>query len=256
VNTGALPRGEGPSRTMDPAPQIEVVKIEHGRVPQAASLNPRLSPHRPVLLATVDVRWHPADPVAAVGHIEEELLAFSPSFARHQCRGLEAYHVFLGNGHVRRGRAVATGDDRFDGRLALAHLLEHATIDFQCTVTGERTCSGVTAAHRSTPDRFDLMIECRDGRIGRCCLTLAAHWLIEAARGLPPGAAERAVLRAAHLAHQREGQGLRPPVVARVLHLPAAEAERALAVLSDIGFLREAPYTVNLSGVPEYRITR
>ena len=41
----------------------------------------------PLLLVTLDIRWDEEDTVSAIANLEGALLAFSPSFAGHQCRG-------------------------------------------------------------------------------------------------------------------------------------------------------------------------
>ncbi len=245
---------------MPTAPLIRILKIEHGPFPEARSLNPRFSPDRPLLLARLDILWLTEDPVAAIASVEETLLAFSPGFAKHECRGARSYHVFARA--VRRAPAPAASPQSdgaanpFEAALALAHLIEHAVLDFQCAITGERRCSGVTAARRSPPGRFDLLVECRDPEVGRCCLVLSVAWLTSITQGHTLGATERAILAAARLAHDRRGQGLRPPAVARALSWSEDQAWRALSALSEVGYLVETPYSMNLSGVPEYRLSR
>ena len=245
--------------SMPTVPDVRVVTIDFGPLPLARTLNPRLSTDRSLLLATLDVAWTPVDPIAAVARLEERLLAFLPGFADHECRGAERYHVFA---QASRNRRPATPGGpaysctSFEPTLALAHLIEHAVIDFECAILDERRCSGVTAAHRSPPGRYDLMVECADPHVGRCCLAMAMAWLTAAAQGRDLGPAEREVLAAARLAYRRGGQALWPPGVARALSWPEPHARRALAALRDLGFLSESAYTVNLSGLPEYRLGR
>lgn len=54
-------------------PDITVVRIDYGTFP-------------------LDIRWDDPDPAFAVARCEKVLLAFSPSFKRHECRGPEVYH--------------------------------------------------------------------------------------------------------------------------------------------------------------------
>ncbi|HEU4401788.1 MAG TPA: hypothetical protein VFT43_06755, partial [Candidatus Polarisedimenticolia bacterium] len=238
---------------MPTLPIARVVTVAYGPLPRARSLNPRFSPGRPLLMATVDIEWRPDDPLATVARLEQRLLHLSPRFARHECRGLERYHVFArarpsspeasGSGTARPGADASPNDgpDSFEAALALAHLIEHAVIEFQCTITGERRCSGATAARRSPAGRFDLLVESLDPLVGRCCLTLALTWLTAVAGGhdLDPEPAE--VLSAARLAYRRRGGPILAPDLARAIRWSEARAARALTALSAAGYLVERP---------------
>src|SRR5258705_7421036 len=170
---------------MAPSPEIRIAKLQYGPLPGAPSLNPKISPRQPLLFATLDIRWEPRAPRSAVARLEENLLAFSPDFAKHECRGEGAYRVFAARGPESPSRSGAAGHahsasvggEPHDGRLALAHLLEHAVIAFQCAITDASRGSGITAAHQSTSGRFDLMVECQEERTGRRCLVLAGEVL-------------------------------------------------------------------------------
>ena len=246
------------------SPEIRIAKIQYGPLPGAPWLNPKISPHQPLLLATLDIRWEPEAPRSAVARLEDNLLTFSPDLAKHECRGEGAYRVFTARNSEIPDRSAAVewadpapaGGEPYDGRLALAHLLEHAVIDFQCAITDAERCSGITAAHRSTSGRFDLMVECQEERIGRCCLALAVAWLTRAANGESLGTAEREVLIAARVFHGQDGRGLRAPVVARKLAWSEDRARRALTALRQVGYLDEVRSGVGSCDVPEYRLAR
>ena len=248
---------------MAASPELRVVKVDCGFFREAPSLNPQFAADTPLLLVTLDIRWDRQDIRSAVAHMEEALLAFLPSFAKHQCRGEQAYQVFAGRGShaVPRpavaGVAGATPETlkRYDGCLAFAHLVEHCTLEFQSAVTGEKRCSGVTAAYRNTPGRFDVMVECRERRAGQCCLALAVAWLTSVAEGKALGSGERDVLAAGRLVHSSPGRGFTPPAMARALGWSEARAQAALSALRDVGYLEDARYTMNFSGVPEYRLS-
>ena len=233
---------------MPTPPDIRILSLEHGPVPGARALNPRFQEGRPLLRAALRIAWSPDDPRAAVRRVEERLLAFSPGLGRHECRGLRGYHAF------RSGADVQDFGAGFEAPLALAHLVEHAIIDFQCGISGETLCSGITGARRAPQDLFDVIVECADPRLGRSCLALAIAWLTRAADGRPPGRSEREILMAARLAYAKGGAALRPPCLARSLRWRAEDTARALATLRDVGLLDESPFTVNISGVPEYRL--
>ena len=235
------------------------MEVIHGFFPVASSLNRRISPASPLLRATLDVRWDEPDALAAVASLERSLSALSPTFVLHECRGPHAYHVFSGDASRRPAGFGSRRDARrsppaFDGCLALAHLIEHAVIDFQCHVSDGSRCSGLTGAYRGSPARFDLMIECWDFALGRCCLALAVIWVTQAAAGHPLGEEERAILGAARLAYRGCGRSLTPPELSSRLGIDPVRSRRALETLREIGFLAVSRATMNFSGIPEYRI--
>ena len=246
---------------MHQPPEIGIVRVDHGTFPSVAALNRKIAPGGPLLLATLDIHWEEPDPVSAVMRLEKMLQEFSPSFAWHECRGPHLYHVFVDRTD-RTSRRLASSrrggirgfQATFDGRLALAHLVEHAVIDFQCTVTGERRCSGITGAHRDCPGRYDLLIECRDFSVGRCCLALSVVWITEAAVGEGLGPEERRILAAAATAFRTSPGPLTATQIARSLGVGETAAQRALEALRQVGFLTESVSTMNLSGVSEYYV--
>jgi hypothetical protein len=239
--------------TLPAVPGIRVLRIEHGRFPWSRSLNPKFPDGGRLLFAALDIAWSPPDAAFAIGRIEEELVAFRPGFSRHECRGAAAYHVFR---VIRPASLGRPGDPPpLEGPLALAHLIEHAVIDFQCLITEARSCSGATAARRAPAGRFDLVIECRDFAVGRCCLALAVDWLTSIARGHRLGPAERIVLAAAGAAYRRRGGRLRPALLARTLGSSEPDAGRALCALAGAGYLIEVPRSKRSRGAPEYRVS-
>ncbi len=231
-------------------PKIGVLQTEYGTYPGAAALNWKFPRNAPIMLITLEIAWEPGDSIKAISGLEETLLAFSPAFKKHECRGAEAYHVFASSARAGAPPSVET----FNPRLALAHLIEHTVIDFQCVITDEKRCSGVTAEYRKHPGRFDLMIECRDPSVGRLSLALALAWLTAAIQSLHLGAAEREILEAARLVYRRPYEGLSPPAVAQAMTWSEEKATRALGALLEVGYLAETPYAMNLSGAPQYRI--
>ncbi len=241
-------------------PQVSIARIRHGVFDEALPLNPRFIPGRPLLIATLEIDWKPADPVRALSALERALLAFSPLFARHECRGEGIYHVFRPdrNSHRRprsaRHREEGAAHGPMEGALALAHLIEHAVIDFQSDVTGMTRISGITAAHRHAPGRFDLMVECLEPEVGSCCLRLAAAWLAAALDGEGPGAEEREVLNLLRLIRSLLRRSFFAPEVARRLGWSEERTVRGLEALRRAGYLEEAPSTMNFSGFREYRL--
>ena len=242
-------------------PDVRIVEVEFAPSSLAASLNREIAPDSELMRAALDIRWSEPEPASALARIEQRLVDFSPTFRSHQCRGPIAYHVFLrdrsgaaGDTAGDPGPASGTSAQPFDACLALAHLIEHAIIDFESSVTEEARISGVTGARRKPPGRFDVMVECHDRHIGRLCLGLAVATLAGAADERPPGRRERETLAAVRLAYRHPGRTWTPGAVARVLGWSFPQAARALSSLHDLGYLTEFPWTVNISGVPQYRV--
>ncbi len=242
-------------------PDVRIVEVEFAPSSVAASLNREIAPDGQLMRAALDIRWREPQPVAALARIESRLVDFSPTFRSHQCRGPIAYHVFLsprtgapGESPAEEPAAGEGAAQPFDACLALAHLIEHVIIDFESAVTEEARISGVTGARRKPLGRFDVMVECNDRRIGRLCLGLAVSALTGAADERPPGRRERDTLAAVRLAYRHPGRTWTPGAVARVLGWSFPQAARALSSLRDLGYLAEFTCTVNISGVPQYRV--
>ena len=260
---GSSGKDRDPSARRIRVPEISISEIQHGTFPQASRLNPRFTPARPLLLVTLKVRWAPKDPPRAFAALEKGLLAFSGTFRRHQCRGMGIYHVFSdagGNGGSRAGSGESSApsgkEEEFDAGLALAHLLEHAVIDFLSEVTGEASCSGITGAHRSVSHRYDVLVECREMEVGCCCLALALAWLQDLCRGQAMGSAEKEVLSVLRWIHRRAAPVVFASRVAGALGWSEDRVERALAALQETGYLEAAEYAMNLSGLPAYHPRR
>ena len=248
-------------------PEVQVVQIDYGPLELAASLNRAIARDSPLLKVSLDIHWDEPDPASALDRIEMTLAAFSPSFREHQCRGPFAYHVFRKQGPPSHGVA---GDDAGaegspaqtaksraqppDARLALAHLIEHAVIDFESTITHARRISGLTGAHRDPPGRFDLIVECPDPAVGRLCLSLAVRALTGAADARPPGRREHHILATARLAYHNPGRVWTPPGVARAFDWPGDRAAAALSSLRELGYLTPLEYSMNFSGLPRYAV--
>jgi len=239
---------------MSGPPEILLAALDHGPLPVAAAMNPKIETDSVLLRAVLDIHWDVPDPVGVLRRIEASLLSLSPGFTHHQCRGPAAYHVFAAaDPHAATVSNRPAGPRPFDACLALAHLIEHAVIEFQCGITGARRCSGITGARRQPAGRFDLMVECADFPVGRFCLGFAIAALAGAANAHPPGPVDRAALVAARLARQRPERSWSPEALGRQQGWPAARAARALHVLADFGLLIEQSHALNFSGFPVYR---
>jgi hypothetical protein len=244
-------------------PDVMIKAVAHGLFPLAASLNNKVDPSSPILKVTLQIRWNPGDSGSRLAFIERQLRTLSPSFEHHQCRGLKRYRVF-NKGRSRRG-GDSPGPPRVPSRtprqsgiepsMALAHLIEHAIIDFLSFITGVTRCSGATGALADQPDHFDLLVECRDLRAGQCALALAVTWLCWAAGGGSVGRAERDALAAARFALNHGNESLYYTAVARRLDWSESRAESALSTLFDLGCLGRSVFTMNFSNIPEYHVT-
>jgi hypothetical protein len=258
---GSSHEGAAPAPLLSWVPEFAIAAIQHGTFQEASRLNPRFAPDRPLLLTTLDIVWTPADPLEAIAGLEERLLAFSPGFRKHECRGLEAYHVFPGPKAAAHDKPSPKGPRRasspreapYDANLALAHLVEHAIIDFQCEVTGESTCSGMTGAYRSVEHRYDLMVECGDFELGCCCLGLALSWMHEALQGHFLGVEHKDVLAALGWVRRHGSRAVFSSRLAMARGWTEERAERALTAIRDTGYLEIIPYSVSISGLREYR---
>jgi len=234
---------------MSAEPDVRILALALGPVEGASSLNRRIVRDRPLLRATLDIVWDPPDPRGALDRIEAALCAFSPSFTRHECRGPAGYQVFEAAHRPR------PGTQPLDGRLALAHLIEHAVIDFASSITHARRISGLTGAHREPAGRFDLMVECPDLSVGRLCLLLAVRALTGAADARPPGRDERRILATARLAYRHPGRVWTALSIARTFDWPRVRAAAALASLHDLGYLAAVADSMNFSGISRYEVT-
>jgi len=243
---------------MSESPDIRILSVDHGEFPVAATLNSKIDPEVAILKVGIEIEWDDPDAAATLGRVEAGLRGLSDTFAHHQCRGLTEYRVFRRppgrNGNPKRRRGLPEGKNAapFDPSLALAHLIEHAIIDFQSYIGGATRCSGVTGALVDEPGRYDLMVECPDPIAGRCALALAVTWLSEIASGadLPEAekdllAASRAVIRCG--ARQRTASS-----VAGSLGWTEGRAENALASLCQMGCLGREPYAFNFSNLARY----
>lgn len=239
-------------------PDIRIHGVEHGALAQAAALNRKIDPAIPILKVALEIHWE--DPAAAerLVSIEAGLRRFSDTISHHQCRGLRAYRVFGpateegGAGHPRRQGDGAGPPPGFDAALALAHLIEHAIIDFQSFITGARRCSGVTGALTDPPGRFDLMVECPDPLAGRCALALAVTWLGTIASGGDLPETEKDLLAASRAVLRCPARRRTSSAIAGRLGWTERRADRALNSLCEMGCLGREAYAFNFSDIPSY----
>lgn len=261
---GAL-RREGPSIPIEPAiitmpetPDIRILSVEHGKFPAAASFNHKIDPESTILKIALEIHWDDPGASETLGRVETGLRDLSDTFAHHQCRGLKEYRVFRrrpgndGNAKRRRGLPDQGHPAGFDPSLALAHLIEHAIIDFQSYISGVKRCSGVTGALIDEPGRFDLLVECPDPLAGRCALALAVTWLSEIASGVALSEAERDLLAASRAVLRCAERQRTASSVAGRLGWTEGRAESALTSLCEMGCLGREPFAFNFSNLARY----
>lgn len=247
---------------MPPPPDITILSVDHGLFPGASSFNLQISPEEPLLLAGLSIHWEETKPRPVLVRIEKILAAFSSSFSAHQCRGPHSYRIFgpsapkapASHTHPRGNEGQGPGIAHFDPCLALAHLIEHAIIDIQCSITDQPRCSGFTGGHREPPDRYDLMVECPHYLLGRFCLALAVTWVTSAAMGHELGREERLILSSARRVFRMNGRAWTSLRLARELEITEGEADRALKALTEVGFLAITHWPLNFSGLRQYHL--
>lgn len=243
---GAAPAGPAaPEVTMRSQLTITVVATDYGRHPAVLGLNPTFEPDARTIKLTLTIDWRPHDAAAALNHVEGELLAASPSFRMHQCRGPHQYRVFLEA--QRRPAAVP------EAALALAHLIEHVMIDAIAFVTGAPRISGVTGARADADDTFDVFVECPSRAVAHLAGRVGTAWIESLVTGRPVNGQPLDTLHVARLLYAYRPAAVDAGLTARTLGHDRDRAQRTLAGLRASGFAEELPATLNFSGYPLYR---
>ena len=155
-----------------PADSIRVIGIQHGVIPNATSLNPRLPTDRPLVRVTLVLghdrlhRTRPIDPTE-----RERLLALCPGLPQHGCGDRGGILDLLS---PLEARADSAAEERPGGNgISTAHLIEHVALELAGLAEGGTACAGATCAHRNRSDRFDILLDSRDPALGRAATLLA-----------------------------------------------------------------------------------
>jgi hypothetical protein len=234
------------------ASSIRVLASEFGWYPEIFPLNPEFRPGASAVKLTVEIDWPSADAIAALAALEAQLVAFSPSFRFHQCRGPHQYRVFVDPGNSARGAAA----EALEASLALAHLLEHVMIDSIAFVTDALSVSGITGAHADSRDTFDIFVECSEPVVAKLASDLGRSWMETLMVGGRLDRSPRATLELARFLYRNRTRVVDPGLVARSLGIAQGTARQALARLEAAGFACPEPQTMNLSGLSHYRLCK
>ena len=241
--------GHRGQRATAPGGAIRVVGLAHGPHPEAEVLHPEFVPGGAKLKATLDFLDLPpfaeGIPPSALPILQEVF----PGLTRHRCCGANEFGTTLFRRKPRPGCALPPADSETD----LCHLLEHVSLEMAVSIGSVKRCSGLTCAHRSPLNRFDLFLECEDARIGVAALRCAAHILHAVLiEGEPPPGVGRYGETARYFL-RRSRSILNPGEVLADLQGDPIGLEASLRFLARIEFLNEQRFSFDFSGTTMYR---
>jgi hypothetical protein len=221
----------------------------HGPHPEVDRLNDRFLAGAPRLKATLDVLGFEAPAGGFPPDLVSPLLESFPRLERHRCCGGNDIHATL----FRRAHRNGNGLPNSDSGLDFCHLLEHLAMEMMGAMVPGRSCAGITCAYRDPLHRFDLFLECDDGRVGAAALRCAVQVLLSLfqAGEVPPGAGRYAETARYFLGRPRSL--LNPGEVLSDLQGDPSHLEAALRFLAAAGFLREERYTFDFGETTLYR---
>jgi hypothetical protein len=148
---------------------MQILRIQHARVPKIRMLNHKFREDSNHLIVTLDVEGFHPPATSDFLTIYHALAGLFPTLARHSCcEDWENTPLFIQSVD---GVSIKTVGEVAD----IAHLVEHVMVDLQCAISGMRLCSGITCGHREPENRFDLFIECIDPRVGAFTAQLATY---------------------------------------------------------------------------------
>ncbi len=232
---------------------IRVLTCGFGPFRQADRLNPRFLPGHDRMRLTIEMPAREAWPPRET--LWRGLRETFPHLGRHRCGGdsrLEAQVC-----------TPSPGEPEPDPRTDIAHLLEHVILDIQHFIADMPTCSGVTCAYRRPAGRFDLFIESPGRDISRLGVGLAVGILSRILGGDPPDPVYASAVRLARAVRDHRPEPItpaaargwlrgRPPGLPPAHLEDEADADRALGVLHDQGFVSRFEASVEFSGMPLY----
>jgi hypothetical protein len=238
-----------PGRGAGSRGEIRLLEMVHGPHPEVDRLNDRFLAGAPRLKATFDFLGFEASNGGFSTDLISPLLDSFPRIERHRCCGGNDIHATL----FRRGSRNGDGQPASDPGLDLCHLLEHLAMEMMGAMVPGRRCAGITCAYREPAHRFDLFLECDDGRVGAAALRCATQVLLSLfqAGEMPPGAGRYAETVRYFLGRPRSL--LNPGEVLSDLQGNPAHLEAALRFLAAAGFLREERFTFDFGETVLYR---
>jgi hypothetical protein len=229
--------------------EVRFLEMEHGPRPEVDHLNDGFHPGASRLKATLDVFGFDSFAGDVPAGMVERLLEAFPRLERHRCCGGHDVHFTL----FRRGRGGGSEPPEPDPGLAFCHLLEHLALELLGAMAPERPCAGITCAYREPAHRFDLFLECEDGRVGAVALRCAAHVLTSLHRPgeMPPGTSRYA--ETARYFLRRPRSLLNPGEVLADLQGEPTHLQAAMRFLAVSGFLGEERFTYDFGETTLYR---
>jgi hypothetical protein len=229
--------------------EIRFVEMGHGLYPEVDRLNDRFFPGAARLKVTLDLLGfdHPSEtaPLALL----PPLMELFPRLERHRCcGGSDLVATLYGRNH-QPGRTAL----KPDAALGFCHLIEHVALELLGTIFPFRSCAGISCAYREPAHRFDLFLECEDGRAAAGALHCALHIL---AALIHPGEVPSGAPRYAETARYFLGRPrsiLNPGEVLSDLQGDPMHLEAALRFLAASGFLIEERFTFDFGESTLYR---
>jgi hypothetical protein len=237
------------ARSAVPQGEIRFLEMEHGLFSEVDHLNDRFRGGSPRLKATLDILGFDGHSGGVPPDRVPPLLEAFPRVERHRCCGGNDIHATL----FRRGSRAGGGPHSTDHGLDLCHLLEHLALDLIGAMAPGRSWAGITCAYREPLHRFDLFLECEDGRVGAAALRCAAHILLALFQPgeIPPGARRYAETARYFLGRPRSL--LNPGEVLSDLQGDPDQLQAALRFLASMGFLGEERFTFDFGETILYR---
>lgn len=229
---------------------IKTILLKHDYFPDILSLNPRFDSHSNHLKASIEIIWEEKDQRAKIESIIPKISAISETIQKHQCSEADDYLPFD------LKAKLELEEKSFEGKLALAHLIEHLTIDFFCFITEIKKCSGVTCALWDPKNRFDLFIECMDELTGKFSFFLAVHAIHELIQNKDPVKWFKNILKTSRYCYQHRSVPISHINMANSFRWDEEKAKNMLQELASLGFVEEESYTISFSSIPAYRLAR
>ncbi|MEW5806486.1 MAG: hypothetical protein AB1756_03920 [Acidobacteriota bacterium] len=228
---------------------IRPIFLKHNYYPEIIHLNPQFNPKIKLLRATILIDWKEDQKRKKIERLITKMAEISSTIHMHRCSDDGVYLPFAKQGKKKKKKS-------FDGDVALAHLIEHLTIDFLCFVTELRKCSGVTCAFRRPRNKFDLFIESIEVLPCIFSFSLAVSAVDALLQNGCPAEYFKNILKASRYCYMRRYDLIEPLDMAAFFNWGIIKTEEILEIISMAGFVEKEEYSFNFSGVSKYRLSR